>query len=262
LISTSVYKPSDPLNQFVDTIWFGQSSNLKIESSHYAALFTELIFNYGDAFEVGGQHVEYFNDKYVSQIISGLKTKPFQTRILGTYKCVGLIMKPFCFGLLLDHLGTSTFRQVSEIIYETIINCENPNFKHLEKTLLGVFSKYQLDADLIRFDDFVSETNLGKGLMRDFNLKIAMSQKAFIQKFKRHYLLTPKDYFQLKKINQSIALIENNQSSSLTEIALSTGFYDQSHFIRTFKKFCGYSPKKHLKQAHQVNSVQFYFSKA
>ncbi len=250
MISTKIYRPSGPLSRFVDIIWVGQSSNVKLESSHHAALFTELIFNYGDSFKMRGQHIEYFNDQSVCQIISGLKTEPFQTKILGAYKCVGLILKPFCFGVLLDNLGSKAFEQTSEIIYETIIDCAHPHFKNLALALLKIFSKYQIDADLLKFERFVSEKNLEKGAMRDFNSKIPISQKSFIQKFKRHYLLTPKDYFRLKKINQSIEFIENNKSLSLTEVALDAGFYDQPHFIKTFKKFCGYSPKKHLPQIH------------
>ncbi|CAM1345253.1 helix-turn-helix domain-containing protein [Tenacibaculum amylolyticum] len=247
MISTKTYIPTSSLYQFVDLIWVGQASDLHIESSHYAPLFTELIFNYGDTFEVEGENVKNFNTNSVNQVISGLKTTPFHTKVSGNYKCVGLLLKPFCFGILLNNLGTQAFEQISEIIYEIIFDRVIPNFEKLELSLLAIFSKHQIDSDLIKFENFTSSMNIQNSAMRDFNSSISITQKSFIQKFKRHYLLTPNEYFQLKKVNQSIQLIENNTSTKLTEIALHSGFYDQSHFIRTFKKFCGYSPKKHIK---------------
>ena len=44
------------------------------------------------------------------------------------------------------------------------------------------------------------------------------------------------------------------------EIGLEVGFFDQSHFIRVFKKFCGTTPKQTRRwgnETDKVNSVQF-----
>lgn len=247
MISEKTYRPKAPLNQFVDFIWIGQAPELNIESNHYAALFTELIFNYGNIFQVEGQNVESFKNKYVHQIISGLKTKPFQTKISGVYNSAGLILKPFCFGFLLDKLGTKDFENLSEIVYEFLFECKTPNFKKLESNLENIFCKLQLDLDLIKYEQFISKNDLNNGVMQTFNQSIEVSQKNFIQKFKKHYKITPNQYFKLNKINKTIQLIENNKSCNLTEIGLQSGFYDQSHFIKNFKDFCGYSPKEHLK---------------
>lgn len=248
MISEKTYRPSAPLNQFVDFIWIGQAPELNIESNHYAALFTELIFNYGNTFIVDGQNVESFKNKYVHQIISGLKTEPFQTKISGIYNSAGLILKPFCFGFLLDKLGTTDFEYLSEIVYEFLFESNTPNFKKLESELENIFCKIQLDKDLMKYEQFISTKDLNNGVMQSFNQSIEISQKNFIKKFKKHYKITPNQYFKLKKVNETIQLIENNKAYNLTEIGLQSGFYDQSHFIKIFKGFCGYSPKEHLKK--------------
>ncbi len=49
------------------------------------------------------------------------------------------------------------------------------------------------------------------------------------------------DYMRKQRINKAIQLIEAKQHS-LTEIAYLTGFSDQSHFNRTFKKQAGQTP--------------------
>lgn len=50
-------------------------------------------------------------------------------------------------------------------------------------------------------------------------------------------------YIRKTRINKSKELISEG-NLSLTEIALACGFYDQSHFIKTFKRYCGTTPKK------------------
>ncbi|MNH99581.1 DNA-binding transcriptional activator FeaR [compost metagenome] len=84
-------------------------------------------------------------------------------------------------------------------------------------------------------------------MLRDFSKLLPISQKSFIQKFRKHYFLTPSEYLNLYKVNKAILLLQNNSPERLTDIGLNAGFYDQSHFIRVFKKFSGYTPKEFSK---------------
>lgn len=88
MITEKIFRPNSPLDQFVDLIWIGKASNMELESSHHAALFPELILNYGDRFKVDGQNIENIINKNDYQIISGLKTEPFETKISGIYGSV------------------------------------------------------------------------------------------------------------------------------------------------------------------------------
>lgn len=238
------YQPNYPLNQYVDFIWMGKASDLDIQSSHHAALFTELIFNYADNFQLEGQNIEQLVDKNQHHIISGLKTAPFQTQTSGRYGSLGLILKPFCYGILIKKFGTKAMSQISEILYEHLFITEQSRFDLVEKHLLKLFDKQQIDSDLMKFESYISSEMLSKGAMRDFNLSLSISQRSFIQKFKKHYLLTPSEYVKLKQVNYAIQLLQNKSSNKLIHVGLDSGFYDQSHFSRIFKKFCGLTPKQ------------------
>lgn len=63
------------------------------------------------------------------------------------------------------------------------------------------------------------------------------------------------EYMRKLRIEKSLQLMENN-SYSLTEIAYLTGFSDQSHFNRTFKKQMGYSPMDYRKNVLKVKKIQ------
>lgn len=59
--------------------------------------------------------------------------------------------------------------------------------------------------------------------------------------FKSHTGLSPGDYKTLLRLNRAKKLIR--QGCVLTEVGMDCGFYDQSHFIHTFRRFLGVTPR-------------------
>ena len=77
-----------------------------------------------------------------------------------------------------------------------------------------------------------------------------LSKFYFLRLFKKQTGLTPHQYIITQRIYKAKALIL--QGKSLLESALDSGFNDQSHFIRSFKKIYGYSPKTLLKKSNFI----------
>jgi AraC-like DNA-binding protein len=64
----------------------------------------------------------------------------------------------------------------------------------------------------------------------------------YLQKlFLRYTGLTPKLYNKINRFQRSLRLVSQNDLS-LTSIAYDCGYFDQSHFIREFKSFTGFTP--------------------
>ena len=81
-----------------------------------------------------------------------------------------------------------------------------------------------------------------------------LSRRQFERKFREYSGFSPRVFLNLVRFGH---IINSNSvaSKSLTEIAYSCGYYDQSHFIRHFSKFSGYSPKEYFKNTNQdINS--------
>lgn len=89
--------------------------------------------------------------------------------------------------------------------------------------------KEHIDArfiDPIKLDDLVTISGRSKyGLLR---------------KFTAQYKATPHAYILNKRINHAKKLIRKGHTIART--AVDCGFFDQSHFIKTFKKFVGVKP--------------------
>lgn len=75
-----------------------------------------------------------------------------------------------------------------------------------------------------------------KQVVQDLHL----SQYHFIRKFKKVVGLAPHQFDIQNRIRQAQFLLADRLS--ITEVALSTGFYDHSHFIRHFKKIVRMTP--------------------
>jgi AraC family transcriptional regulator len=59
--------------------------------------------------------------------------------------------------------------------------------------------------------------------------------------FPRHFGCSLGDYMRQVKVEKALVLLKSTQSP-LSRIACDCGFYDQSHFIKVFKYYTGYSP--------------------
>lgn len=71
----------------------------------------------------------------------------------------------------------------------------------------------------------------------------AMSKYHFIRKFDENVGMTPHKFHIQNRVRKAKRLIE--KTTSMTEVGLSAGFYDQSHFIRHFKKLFQISPSSY-----------------
>ena len=65
-----------------------------------------------------------------------------------------------------------------------------------------------------------------------------------IRTFRKFHGMTAGDYLRQRRIEYACHLLQQNQELSLTEVAVRSGFYDQSHFIRTFRAHTGSTPGK------------------
>lgn len=81
-------------------------------------------------------------------------------------------------------------------------------------------------------------------------LRSGMDKFKFIRSFKKQMGLSPGSYQMLHRINKSKQLITTPMP--LVEVALETGFYDQSHFIHYFKKYIGITPLEYRKSVITV----------
>lgn len=89
--------------------------------------------------------------------------------------------------------------------------------------------------------------------------ELGYSQKHFIELFRQHVGVSPKQYLKIMRFQRTIRSIETKGSIHWSRIALESGFYDQAHFIHDFKQFSGFTPNEYIRRKTGVlNYVPVY----
>lgn len=82
-----------------------------------------------------------------------------------------------------------------------------------------------------------------------------ISQKHFIQQFRRSVGQTPKTYSRIMKFQNVLRQIHAEQTIEWAQVAYACDYYDQSHFISEFKRFSGINPTAYLSHRFSTNGL-------
>lgn len=83
-----------------------------------------------------------------------------------------------------------------------------------------------------------------KYTVEELAAELNISRKTLLRLFKKHQNCSVIDYMKMIQFRKSIELFQNSKDKTkLTELALDTDYYDQSDFIKHFKKLTGFNPK-------------------
>jgi len=93
----------------------------------------------------------------------------------------------------------------------------------------------------VRIDELASMSNL--------------SERQFNRRFSTMVGLSPKNFAGIVRFQHFFREVEKQQQQNLGTIALSCGYYDQSHFIREFKQYAGVSPGEYFKSEGKLASL-------
>ncbi|MCR9202417.1 MAG: helix-turn-helix domain-containing protein [Planctomycetaceae bacterium] len=78
------------------------------------------------------------------------------------------------------------------------------------------------------------------------------SVSQFDRRFRKVFSMTPTQYILRVRVNAARNLLSRS-SRSIADIALASGFYDQSQLARYFKRLTGMTPSQYRRQFHSVS---------
>jgi AraC-like DNA-binding protein len=186
-----------------------------------------------------------------SKLISGAA----QTQIVPPYNKIGVVFQPLglnCFleGNLSDYVRApitadfNVFKATMQPILHNLFEKESlaDKVKLLDDYFLSVYKGFQdnkmeealtllfADDPKYRVDELADELDI--------------SRKTLLRLFRKHQNCSVIEYMKLIQFRKSVELFQNTRDKTkLTELALDTAYYDQSDFIKHFKKLTGFNPK-------------------
>ena len=93
--------------------------------------------------------------------------------------------------------------------------------------------------------------------MNDVREFACFSERSLERHFKQRMGMSPKTYLRICRFNALKARLDRNPTCSWQELAFTSGYYDQSHFIKEFKLFSGKTPGEYIAHARATASAFF-----
>lgn len=249
------YKPGPLLKEYIKCYYIYESdSEATFEDTVFPSGNMEIIFNLG----AGHWQTAPDNNFITTPPIElwGQIVKPLPVKSIGTNTMLGIRLYPQAAAYFLkDKVDLFTnqvadFREVADHAVSSIHGqlLETASWsKRIE--ILENYSTALLSGADKRLNKMAVVNDVMEEMkQRDFfdNIENVAARygitSRYLQKLFLQYTgLTPKLYSKINRFQNSLRLV-NQKGSSLTAIAYDCGYFDQSHFIREFKSFTGYTP--------------------
>ncbi len=83
--------------------------------------------------------------------------------------------------------------------------------------------------------------------LEDISKHVGYNKEYIVRVFKKEYGLSPHAFLMNEKVNKAKNILQNSSDTNLSNVASNVGFYDQSHFVKFFKKSFAMPPSKYKK---------------
>jgi AraC-like DNA-binding protein len=117
--------------------------------------------------------------------------------------------------------------------------------KHIEQFLLKRIYRFE-EYNVKRLASVIQSINGGQMEIASLAGIACLGYKQFKRIFTDYVGTNPKDYLRIIRFQKALHFLQTNPQISLTSLAYECDYYDQSHFIKEFKTFSGYTPGEYL----------------
>lgn len=88
----------------------------------------------------------------------------------------------------------------------------------------------------------------GEKSLRSLHKELCMTERTFERRFSQYIGVSPRMFSKICRFQASLNQLKESRYDKLSDVAFENGYTDQSHFIRTFREFTGFSPLEFTKQ--------------
>lgn len=111
----------------------------------------------------------------------------------------------------------------------------------IERFFLSLLKDIQTDRLVLQAIKMIYDSK-GSIRIKELHTRLLISQSPFEKRFRKLVGTTPKKFASIVRFNTVLTNLK--EQPSLTSLGLEHDFFDQSHFIHSFKQFTGETPEK------------------
>lgn len=269
----SVQPKSEIIRKYIAYYYFHSCTDTKFEKS--------FVFypNYKNGLTVYKNAEIVFSEEGTSIFDSGIEQlsvlyttnldKSIRVRFNSAFNKIGIVFAPLGLNHFVD-------KPLFEILSERIGYFDYFGFP-FEKCITAVFDENE-ESEKVRlldsfFEDMLADFNVpilekavseiiasgGLAKVSELSEQLMTNRKTLLRLFRKHLLCSVEEYKKMVRFRQAINFSqEQNQSNTLTEIALFSQYYDQADFIRQFKSIAKESPKKVIPSISKLGNETYW----
>ena len=136
-----------------------------------------------------------------------------------------------------NFIPRAELEEICEGIHEATSNVQR--IRKIEQFLLERVNENNVDPLIANSVQIINKEN-GNIRISQLIKDLCVSKDSFEKRFRKSIGASPKQFANIVRLKNCVDNYDADKS--LTEIALDTGYYDQSHFIHDFKLFTGQTP--------------------
>lgn len=231
--------------------------------------FCEIIFHYGDVYRIN-LHGDW--ETQSRMLFAGQITDHFYLENTGRSGIVGIKLQPAAFynlfGIEMSQF-TNRVVELNSILSNGLLKGTNgiieknidpeKRIELVETWLLDILNQQEikLTIKIQQALNIIFEQN-GMADIENIAEKINYTRRHLEREFKKVVGLTPKFFSRIIRFNYIFQLMKQEDASWIS-IALDSGHFDQSHFIKNFREFTGEEPSQY--GFDEMNLANFFLKK-
>lgn len=259
-MKTKIFYPKKPLlKEFIQYFLFITKSDNEIISqlcypntNHCLSLIKG-----GEMIELNTNEYSIISSTKNSSYLTGIYKQPIKINTNQPYQEICINFNPMGLEAIFEE-------NLSQNIFKNNVLDENKNWIPLFEIAFSNNPLEIIQNEIESFfisilrDEVISNSLLFNETIKanqieELNDLLCKSYRSTHRYFVNQLQTTPKEYLQIRKVREAMPLILKN--IPLIEIAFLLNFTDQSHFIKTFKKYTNKTPSQFKQSSCQVDNT-------
>lgn len=263
-MNTLILEPDIRIAPYVKSVWIVENDSLSLSVPaipFYADGYPGIIY----------QHSQYgmmLNNtrKLSSLFLYGQTVKPIELNPSGQFRMIIFLLYPYvtkaifrinsheitddCLDLGL--LPSNPVVNILEKLQET--DSAQKQVELISQCLFRFISLYNIEIDrALHYAVSFMMKSKGSSSIKTLREYLKIPERTFERKFEQHVGVSPKLFARICQFQGALTQLKLQQYEKLSDIAYDNGYADQSHFIRSFRDFTGFSPFEFQKIAQSQN---------
>ncbi|NUP10384.1 MAG: helix-turn-helix transcriptional regulator [Polyangiaceae bacterium] len=253
------HTPSSRLAPFVERLWMLGDAPPHARECIVPTGTVELVVNlHDDRIDIYDSCDAEQPRRYSGAVVSGVYGRSFVIDTTSHASIVGVHFKPGgaypFFGVRTDELADdhvdldALWGRTARTLRDRLCEVTSPieRFRILEGALLSHLAARVHPREAVR--DAVASLVRGATAVADIAERAGVSHRHFIDVFSAEVGMAPKLFSRVQRFQRAKSMLERGAEPRFSQVALASGYCDQSHLIRDFVALSGLTPLEHVRR--------------